>query len=97
MATLHAKCAGRERFIVITKERMISMLVTLDYSPSDMQLLKAQADAAGRSVEDFIRESSMKSARNAEYLTKQELARKQVREGNVVYKTMDELEAMANG
>ena len=97
MATLHAECAGRERFIVITKERMISMLVTLDYSPSDMQLLKAQADAAGRSVEDFIRESSMKSARNAEYLTKLELARKQVREGNVVYKTMDELEAMANG
>ena len=97
MATLHAKCAGRERFIVITKERMISMLVTLDYSPSDMQLLKAQADAAGRSVEDFIRESSMKSARNAEYLSMLDRSIRQMHEGTGTWITDEQLEALANG
>lgn len=37
-----------------------------------------------------------KNERNAEYLRKLERGIEQVREGSVIVKTMDELEAMAN-
>ncbi|MBR3457108.1 MAG: hypothetical protein IKH16_02995 [Selenomonadaceae bacterium] len=73
------------------------MLVTLDYTPSDMQLLKAQADATGRSVEEFIRESSMKSARNAEYLSMLGKAREQMRNGQYTHFTDEELRNLIYG
>ena len=75
---------------------MIPMSITLNYSPADLQLLKAQAEASNQSVEEFIMESSMKSARNAEYLAMLDKSRKQLQEGKVIIKTMEELEAMAS-
>ena len=43
------------------------MSITIDFSPADLQLLREQAAAGNVSLEEFIRQSSMKSARNAAF------------------------------
>lgn len=73
------------------------MTITLNYPPADLELLKAQAAAANQSVEDFIIKSSMKSARNAEYLAMIDRGIKQMHEGTGTWITDEQLEALANG
>ena len=71
------------------------MSITINFSPADMALIEAQASANNTTAEEFIRNASAKAARNAAYLAKLDHAAQQVKQGNVVYKTFDELEAMA--
>lgn len=73
------------------------MTVTLNYLPADLELLRAQAAAANQSVEDFIINASLKSARNAEYLAKIDRGIKQMHEGTGTLITDKQLEALANG
>ena len=73
------------------------MTVTLNYPPADLELLRAQAAAANQSVEDFIINASMKSARNAEYLAKIDRGIKQMHEGTGTLITDKQLEVLANG
>ena len=73
------------------------MSITLNYSPADLELLKAQAAASNRSVEEFIMEASMKSARNAEYLAMIDRSIKQMHEGTGTWITDEQLEALENG
>ena len=79
------------------KERVITMTVELNYPPADLELIRAQAAAAHQSVEDFIMNASMKSARNAEYLAKIDRAKKRLDEGKGKHFTDEELEALFNG
>ena len=72
------------------------MSITLDFSPADIELLQAQAKIDNVSIEEYSKAAIMKAVRNAEYLSKLDLAREQVKQGHVVYKTIAELEAMAN-
>ena len=67
------------------------MSVTIDFSPADLQLIEDQATIANITLEDFIK----KAANNAAYLAKLDRADEQVRQGKVIYKTMEELETMA--
>ena len=72
------------------------MSITLDFAPADMAIIEQQAAAAKQSIERFIIEAAAKSARNAAYLDMLDKSRKQLQEGKVVRKTMEELEAMAS-
>ena len=73
------------------------MSITLDFSPADIALLQAQAKVGNVSIEEYSKAVILKAVRNAEYLAKLDLARGQVKNGQVVYKTLEELEDMANG
>lgn len=73
------------------------MTVELNYPPADLELIRAQAAAAHQSVEDFIMNASMKSARNAEYLAMIDRGIKQMQEGTGRFFTDEELEAFFNG
>ncbi len=72
------------------------MSITIDFSPAAMALIKEQAMAQNTTAEEFIRTASEKAARNAEYLAMLDKSRKQLQEGKVIKKTMEELEAMAS-
>ena len=67
------------------------MSVTIDFPPDTLRLIEEEATAANISLEDFIK----KAANNAAYTAKLDRADEQLRQGKVVYKTMEELEAMA--
>ena len=71
------------------------MTVTLNLNEAESALLSEYAEKSQVSVEDFIHKAAMKAARNAEYLAKLDRADEQIRNGQVVVKTMEELEAMA--
>ncbi len=73
------------------------MSITIDFSPSDLELIQKQAAAANKSAEDFIREAAAKSARNAEYLAMIDHGIKQMHEGTGTLITDKQLEALANG
>ena len=72
------------------------MPITIDFSPADMELLRAQAAAANETVEEFIRKSSMKSANNAAYLAKLKKSDEEIRQGKVVRFTDEEWERFIN-
>lgn len=71
------------------------MALTLNFTETELALVAKYAEKQQISIEDFIHESAMKAARNAEYLEKLARADEQIRAGQVVVKTMEELEAMA--
>ena len=71
------------------------MTVTLNLNEAEFALASKYAAQGQVSVENIILESAMKSLRNAEYLSKLDRADEQIRNGQVVVKTMEELEAMA--
>ena len=73
------------------------MSITIDFSPADLQLLQEQAAAGNVSIEEFIRNSSMKSARNAEYLAKIDQSIRRLNEGKGTKLTWEQLEKLANG
>ena len=57
------------------------MSITIDFSPADMALIEAQANASNTTAEEFIRNASAKAARNAEYLSMLGRAFRQMEEG----------------
>ena len=71
------------------------MKLTLNLNEAEFALASKYATQGQVSVENIILESAMKSLRNAEYLAKLDRADEQIRKGQVVVKTMEELEAMA--
>ena len=71
------------------------MTVTLNLNEAEFALASKYAAQGQVSVENIILESAMKSLRNAEYLSKLDRADEQIRSGQVVVKTIEELEAMA--
>ena len=73
------------------------MLLSINLSDSDAALFQDYANERNISVAEAMLQSMRKSVHNAAYLAKLELAREQVKQGHVVFKTMDELEEMANG
>ena len=73
------------------------MSITIDFIPADLQLLQEQAAAGNVSVEEFIRNSSMKSARNAEYLARLDRAFQNMKEGKGTKLTWEQLERLADG
>jgi len=73
------------------------MSITIEFSPADLRLLQEQAAAGNVSVEEFIRQSSVKSARNAEYLAMLDKSMKEFEEGKYVRKTTEELEELIRG
>ena len=75
--------------------QMGGIAMTIDFNATDMQLIEKQAAAFHTSAEEFVREMSLKAARNAEYLAMLDRSDEQFHAGKVVRKTMDELEAMA--
>jgi uncharacterized protein (DUF1778 family) len=72
------------------------MTITIHPNKQDMALIRAQALARNTTVEEFTMDAVRKAANNAEYLAMLDKSRKQLQEGKVVRKTMEELEAMAS-
>ena len=72
------------------------MTITIHPSKQYMALIRAQALARNTTVEEFTMDAVRKAANNAEYLAMLDKSRKQLQEGKVVRKTMEELEAMAS-
>ena len=71
------------------------MPLAVNLSPAEIEFVESQAVAANISVELFAHNAIMKAANNAAYLAKLDRADEQIRQGKVIYKTMEELEAMA--
>ena len=71
------------------------MSIAVDFSPADIQLIQAQADEEQMTVSEFIQRVTLKAVRNAEYLAMLDESERQLREGKIVIKSMEELEAMA--
>ena len=78
-----------------SERQEVEMTVTLNFNDEEAALLSEYAEKSQVSVENFILKAAMKSARNAAYLAKLDRADEQIRNGQVVVKTMEELEAMA--
>ena len=72
------------------------MTITIEYSPAEMEVITAQAKAGNTSVEEFIRTSSSKAARNAEYLAKIDRAYKNKADGKSTMFTGDEWESFVH-
>ena len=72
------------------------MPVMLEYAPADIALIQEQAKAINTSVEEFIRQTSLKAARNAAYLAKLDMSRKQLEQGKVVTFSDEEWEKYIN-
>lgn len=71
------------------------MAITINYTPEEEDMFRAYAVSQKIKVEEFIRQTSVKALRNAEYLAMLDRSEKELHQGRVVTKTMDELEAMA--
>ena len=71
------------------------MSITINFSPADVEFIAAQAAAGNVSLEEFSKQAILKAAQNAAYLAMLDRSRQEAREGNVIAKTMTELEAMA--
>ena len=71
------------------------MAITINYTPEEEDMFLAYAVSQKIKVEEFIRQTSVKALRNAEYLAMLDRSEKELHQGRVVTKTMDELEAMA--
>ena len=71
------------------------MTISFNLSDSDAALVEEYTKNNNISASDFAREAMMKAARNAAYLAKLAHADEQIRNGQVVVKTWEELEEMA--
>lgn len=71
------------------------MVYTVEFTDKDTMLMQDVAKIKQVSVESFIIDAVRKAAQNAAYTAKLDRADEQIREGKVVFKTMEELEAMA--
>lgn len=73
------------------------MSITIEFSPVEIAVIKAQAMAQNTTVEEFIRKESAKAARNAEYMARIDRAKKNADAGNCTYLTDDELRGIIYG
>ena len=71
------------------------MTISITLNEAESALVSEYAEKSQVSVAEFARAAITKAARNAEYLAKLNRANEQIRNGQVVVKTMEELEAMA--
>ena len=71
------------------------MTYSVQFSDADAAILSQCAAENRISVSDFMREAVMKVARNARYIAMLDESDRQLHEGRVIVKTMDELENMA--
>ncbi len=71
------------------------MTLEVEFSKADADFIEKQANAADLSVELFARDAIIKAAHNAAYIEKLNRANEQFKNHEGVYKTMEELEAMA--
>ena len=58
------------------------MSITIEFSPADIGLIKAQAASHDTSIEEFSHDAVMRAARNAAYLAKLDRGYKQIMEGS---------------
>ena len=72
-----------------------TMSITIDFTPADVEFIAAQAAAGNVSLEEFSKQAILKAAQNAAYLSMLDKSRQEAKEGRVIEKTMEELEAMA--
>ena len=73
------------------------MTITIDYTPENKELIERQAIANNTTAEEFIRDASLKAARNAEYLAELDRRSKDIAEGkNIISFTDKEWEAFIN-
>jgi len=72
------------------------MTVTLNFNEAEAALLSRQAQQNQVSILEFIHETTLKAARNAEYLAKLDRADEQIKSGNYHAVTWAELEALLN-
>lgn len=73
------------------------MTITVDYSPEVLELIAEQAKAESTSVEEFVRASSAKAARNAAYLAKLDRAKQSMEEGRGTVLTDGQLRSLIYG
>ena len=71
------------------------MVYTVEFTDNDTMLMQNVAKIKNVSVESFIVDVVRKAAQNAVYTAKLDRADEQIRQGKVIFKTMEELEAMA--
>ena len=71
------------------------MSISVELSPAEEEFVASQAVEANLSMEHFAHDAIMKAANNAAYIAKLDRADEQLKKGLGVYKTMEELEAMA--
>lgn len=60
------------------------MQLTIDFSPADIVLMQERATATNVNIEDYVRETVLKETNNSAYLSKLEMSREQIRNGQVV-------------
>ena len=71
------------------------MPITIDFSPADVQNIQRIADIKQLSITEYIHSLTLNAVREEEELAETDRRLEQVRQGRVVYKTMEELEEMA--
>ncbi len=67
------------------------MMVSINFNDEETAMLNFYAEEKNISIQEAVK----KAVRNAAYLAKLDRADEQIRNGQVVVKTMEELEAMA--
>ena len=60
------------------------MQLTIDFSPADIVLMQERATATNVNIEDYVRKTVLKETNNSAYLSKLEMSREQIRNGQVV-------------
>ena len=71
------------------------MPITIDFSPADVQAIQRIADMKQVSITEYIHSITLVAIREEEELAETDRRLEQVRQGKVVYKTMEELEELA--
>ncbi|MBR4696337.1 MAG: hypothetical protein IKO94_09685 [Selenomonadaceae bacterium] len=71
------------------------MPITIDFSSTDAHMIQQMADRQQISMEEYIHRLTLQAIREAKALAEIDHRLEQVKQGKVMYKTMDELEAMA--
>lgn len=71
------------------------MPITIDFSSTDAHMIQQMADRQQISMEEYIHRLTLQAIREAKALDEIDHRLEQVKQGKVMYKTMDELEAMA--
>ena len=71
------------------------MSITVDFSPADAQIIQHMADMKQMSISEYIQGLTINAIREEE-LERIDRRLAEAKSGKVVYKTMEELEAMAS-
>ena len=73
------------------------MSISINLSPSDVELIRSQAIEQNISVEEFSREAILNTARNLAYRKRIQQAKKNLDEGKGKFFTDDQLEELFHG